>query len=222
MTLFFPRGDCQGGVLEVELYDRKRETWAPHPRHPRILGDRCHEEDAGGLLNEIRVRCVDPDHPQRVSRWIVGARVFVRGPAPECIPAPPRILLTAPVPGEAVRDASKLARLAGRVVLDPSGSEGLETLRIENRSNGAPAIEVKFTREGRFSARLGLETGLNRVGISARLVDGREAEAEFPIEFDPSLLREQLLQAERERIERIRARRGEVEVEAEDRKGRAR
>ena len=37
--------------------------------------DTCHEEDVGGLLNEIRVRCVDPNEIRAPSVWVVGAKV---------------------------------------------------------------------------------------------------------------------------------------------------
>jgi hypothetical protein len=89
--VFYPAGDCDGGQLEIQIFQRGdgggASTWVAHPEHPTIAPGTCQAEESGVLLNEIRVRCVDPAGAQRPSAWIVGADVSGKGEAPSC-PAP--------------------------------------------------------------------------------------------------------------------------------------
>ena len=91
--VFYPAGSCSSGVLEIELWSRAVAAWRPHPDHPRIMVDTCQLEDAGELLNEIRVRCIDPANPARASAWITGVQVYEPADAPGSVPpartAPP-------------------------------------------------------------------------------------------------------------------------------------
>jgi hypothetical protein len=84
VRVFYPRGDCETGIIELEIYDRSQPAWVPHPIHPRIEADTCQLEVAGILLQEIRYRCVDPEDPERFSDWVDGADVFRPRAAPEC------------------------------------------------------------------------------------------------------------------------------------------
>ena len=76
VRVFYPKGDCETGWIDIEVYDREVETWRGHADHPRVATGTCQFEDPGVLLQEIRVRCVDPQNRARVSAWRVGAEVF--------------------------------------------------------------------------------------------------------------------------------------------------
>ncbi len=125
VQVFYPAGDCTTGVIEIELFNRAVNQWQPHPAHPRIMADTCQTEDAGDLLNEIRVRCIDPANPARASDWLLGVQVFEPAGAPGCGPPEigstlrprPRIHLTEPPAGTPLRTATALASLAGQVQL---------------------------------------------------------------------------------------------------------
>ena len=84
VNVFFPRGQCETETLGVELWDRNARAWVPHPDHPEIPVDRCQVEEAGSLLNEIRVRCVDPAGQRTASEWVVGVSVFPLIPSESC------------------------------------------------------------------------------------------------------------------------------------------
>lgn len=82
----YPAGACSG-VLDVEVFERVSQSWRPHPAHPRLPPGACVEEPAGGLLNELRVRCADPAGARAPSDWVVGAELA--GMAAPCSePAP--------------------------------------------------------------------------------------------------------------------------------------
>jgi len=87
VTVFFPRGDCESGVIEVQIYDRERRLWIPHSS-PRVRAGVCRTEDSGDLLNEFRVRCIDPSGRRMPSRWVVGAEVFRTAPRSTCAEHP--------------------------------------------------------------------------------------------------------------------------------------
>ena len=73
VTVFYPAGGCETRRLEIEVFARATRTWAPHPAHPQIDADTCQPEDPGQLLNELRLRCIDPQGKRAPSEWIVGA-----------------------------------------------------------------------------------------------------------------------------------------------------
>lgn len=76
VQVFYPKGECETGVIEIEVYDRSTQKWQPHAEHPQIEADSCQVEDPGVLLQELRVRCADPKHPARSSEWLTGVEVF--------------------------------------------------------------------------------------------------------------------------------------------------
>jgi hypothetical protein len=125
VRVFYPAGDCSTGVLEIELWNRVVEEWRPHPAHARIMADTCQLEDAGDLLNEIRVRCVDPGNPARASDWLTGVQVYEPADAPGCVPpeigvrrqSHPRVSLTSPEADAPVRTAERDVPVVGRVRL---------------------------------------------------------------------------------------------------------
>jgi hypothetical protein len=87
VTVFFPRGDCESGVIEVEIYDRDRRLWVAHSI-PRVEAGGCRTEESGLLLNEFRVRCIDPTGRRMPSPWVVGAEVFRTAPSSTCAEHP--------------------------------------------------------------------------------------------------------------------------------------
>jgi hypothetical protein len=84
VTVLYPRGACVTGWLEVEVFERGAGSWRPHPLHPWLRSGSCAEEDPGVLLNELRVRCADPDGAFTPSRWRVGAELRERVAAGAC------------------------------------------------------------------------------------------------------------------------------------------
>jgi len=84
--VFYPAGSCTTGWLEIQVWSREGEAdaWAPHPEHPRAQADRCHEERVDRLLNELRVRCIDPEGERTPSDWVVGAQVLEPRPSALC------------------------------------------------------------------------------------------------------------------------------------------
>jgi hypothetical protein len=125
VRVFYPAGDCATGVIEIELWDRAAKAWQPHPAHSRIMADTCQTEDAGDLLNEIRIRCIDPASPARASAWTLGVQVWEPAGAPGCEPPEidlasrisPRIRLTAPPADTPLRTPTPVAALSGQVQL---------------------------------------------------------------------------------------------------------
>jgi hypothetical protein len=75
VLVFYTPGACAAGQLEVEIYDRALRSWRPHPEHPRLAPGACVLEAPGQLLNELRVRCLDPSGKRPPSAWVVGAEV---------------------------------------------------------------------------------------------------------------------------------------------------
>ena len=76
VQVYYPRRDCRGEQVELELWDREAEVWRRHPGHPQVPVDTCQVEDAGKLLNEIRWRCVEPPDSLPPPAWVVGLEVF--------------------------------------------------------------------------------------------------------------------------------------------------
>ena len=151
VQVHYPRGGCETGVLEIEVFSRTLKRWQPHPTHWRILADTCQQEDAGELLNELRVRCVDLGNAGRASPWRIGVQVYQPAEAPGCVApqrdapalADPRIVLSLPIAGEAVRNLSKTAVLVGRVALDHDIGVLVDTrLAGEQRQAVAHALET--------------------------------------------------------------------------------
>jgi hypothetical protein len=95
VAVHFPAGGCPPSArLEIEVWVRGAQgegalggEWKPHPEHPSIAPGSCQQEDPAVLLNEIRVRCVDPAGERSPSAWVVGADVSGKGAGAPC-PAP--------------------------------------------------------------------------------------------------------------------------------------
>ena len=74
--VYYPRGDCRGERIELEVFDRGTRHWVQHPAHPLVPVESCQVEDAGRLLNELRWRCEEPPETQPPSVFVVGLDVF--------------------------------------------------------------------------------------------------------------------------------------------------
>ena len=76
VMVLYPVGDCATGVIEVQVYQREGSApgWHAHTEHPRVRAGSIQHEDPSKLLNELRVRCVDPEGVRPPSVWVVGAR----------------------------------------------------------------------------------------------------------------------------------------------------
>jgi hypothetical protein len=80
----------------------------------------------------------------------------------------------------------------------------LREVVIANRSAGLAPREARIGPDGRFALTLPAAPGANRLWLRATLSDGASAEREWDFRFDDSWVRERLLDAEAERIRRIR------------------
>jgi len=78
--VYFPRGACETETIELELFDRTTATWLPHPEHPRLTTDTCASLDPSALLNELRLRCLDPTGKATPSEWVTGFEVAQENP----------------------------------------------------------------------------------------------------------------------------------------------
>lgn len=86
VQVYFPQGGCESRWLEAQVWKRTRDggEWVPHPRHPRIEVETCEQEAASVLLNEFRIRCIDPDGARAPSEWVVGAVLRPQGRPNPC------------------------------------------------------------------------------------------------------------------------------------------
>jgi hypothetical protein len=77
--VYLPRGACETETIELELYDRAAASWRPHPEHPRLTTGTCVSLDTSSLLNELRLRCIDPAGRAPPSPWVTGFEVATGG-----------------------------------------------------------------------------------------------------------------------------------------------
>ena len=238
ITVLFDK-ECHSQVLEVQIWSRIEKRWSHHPEHPRILAGSCQVEDAGYLMNEIRVRCLRTDN-RSIEPWIDGIKVYEPGVVNECtLPSSrrPIIEISSPQPGEVIQNETRLVRIEGRTLFEKiqkkiprneiaagllddlaRAQPDIHEVRVQNLSQDEGAVEIDFEARGSFSALVGLRTGENLIRIQVFDESARMGEVMLPLIFDITLLREKWLKAERERIERFRAgnRDGRVEVDVED------
>lgn len=82
VPVLYPKGGCQTGWLQVQVYDASIGRWRPHPEHPRVRTGTCHREPSQDLLTDLRVRCIDPSGRRPASSWVQGTDL--RGGAGAC------------------------------------------------------------------------------------------------------------------------------------------
>jgi hypothetical protein len=91
----------------------------------------------------------------------------------------------------------------------------VRSVSVRNETTGQQVDDVRYTRSGTFEAELPVAFGRNELVVEAHTSDDGHAEVVHAFRFDGSLVRERLLEAERERIERARRRR-DLTVEPEE------
>ena len=73
--VYFPPGDCTSGWIELEVWNRETHAWEPRPGEHRVRTGSCLEIDTGILLNELRIRCIDPSGEREPSGWVMRGRL---------------------------------------------------------------------------------------------------------------------------------------------------
>lgn len=237
-TVLFDKS-CPSQVLEIEIWNRTTNRWQLHPEHPRILSGSCQLEDAGYLMNEIRVRCLRMEG-QPIEPWTDGIKVYDPGIVDACeLPRSraPIVVVESPGSGEIIRNETRLVRVEGRTIFteierpaprsyaaaqlirEQTGERPrVHTVQVENLSTETDALDLVFDPNGQFSAVLSLRTGNNFIQITVTDENDQQGDVTLPVVFDISMLREKALKAERERIERFRAKQleGQVDVDVVD------
>ncbi|MEZ4215983.1 MAG: VWA domain-containing protein [Myxococcota bacterium] len=89
------------------------------------------------------------------------------------------------------------------------------SISVRNETLGADADGLAYGTGGRFRGTVPVAFGHNRLHIEARSSDDEHAAVDHEFEFDGSLVKERLREAERQRLERMKRRR-EVTIEPED------
>jgi Mg-chelatase subunit ChlD len=133
-------------------------------------------------------------------------------------------------PSPLVRELTASARSRYSMVAEPGAASGylldsrmpyVTWVDIHNRTTGERAESVRYGSSGDFEAELPVAFGPNELVIEARSSANERVEIAHAFEFDGSLVRERLLEVERDRMERLRRER-EVIVEPaahDDRRG---
>ena len=238
IAVFFNQ-TCASQVLEIQIWNRIEKRWFHHPEHPKIFAGSCHVEDAGYLMNEIRVRCLRTDK-RTTDPWQSGIKVYEPGVIGECaLPSArsPIVEISAPKPGAVIQNETRLVRIEGRTVFEAiqqvvprneTAARLLEVMtlsqpevrevHVQNLTENEPAMEVIFEPRGRFSALVGLRTGENLIRVTVVDENRKVGDTTLPVVFDITQLREKWLRAERERIQKFREKQqeGQVDIDVVD------
>jgi len=204
ISVFFPASECDTDVLEVQVWNRQLGEWQPHSEHPRIFANSCQVEDAGVLLNETRIRCLNGDGSQAEHPW---RKVQVWNPIwMESCPRPARprtafplaVRTSTPRSGDLISSLERTVEIRGWVTPSNRPVSGLDLVIVFDTS---PQIQ----RSGRH-ALVGLLRSLRdrpettRVGlvrfssaIRSRAGVGPEASLKGPLLVDPIRVEEALL-----------------------------
>lgn len=86
VLVHYPAGACETGHIQIEVFVRETATWIAHPEHPLVEAGSCQLEISYRLLNELRIRCVDPDGRREPSEWVTGVTLRPRESASPCAP----------------------------------------------------------------------------------------------------------------------------------------
>jgi hypothetical protein len=93
-------------------------------------------------------------------------------------------------------------------------------VEVVDLGSGRAVRDLVLRRDGRFRANVPVSGGPNPLLVTGVTSEGVRVEHEVVIDFDESLIREELRAAERERMREVRERRKKVEIEAaEPRRG---
>jgi hypothetical protein len=88
VLVHYPAGACATGWLDVETFERQADGWAPHAGGSRVRTGSCRFEPPDRLLNETRVRCVDPSGQRAPSAWVIGVAVDHPSELADCAVGP--------------------------------------------------------------------------------------------------------------------------------------
>jgi hypothetical protein len=173
--VYYPRAECFGDRVEVEVWDRARESWRAHPEHGLVPVESCQVESAGVLLHEIRWRCYEPD---REPAWHVGLDVFDPaisqscevGPVAAALPSAD-IHIASPFKGAVVKWKKGFALVDGSVRID--GVEGVQyelALALDRSGTGEQArrrLDAQVLAARSFVAAHAKRLGDLRIGVVA-------------------------------------------------------
>ncbi|MGH0033304.1 MAG: vWA domain-containing protein [Myxococcota bacterium] len=183
VRVYYPKSDCRGDRVELEVWDREDRLWRDHPVHPQVPVQSCQVEDAGYLFNEIRWRCVEPFRAdQPAPNWVVGLDVFDPDVMETCDPgqiAQPRgdlqLHVESPAPGERVAEPEMSVAVEGSVRMDGIDGTDYDVLVVIDRSQATRprdagdvdrlAAQVDAAR--RLVEQLAPRLGPVRVGIAS-------------------------------------------------------
>lgn len=86
VLVYYPAGGCETGRIQIQVYDRETAGWKDHPEHPLVETGSCQLEVAHRLLNELRIRCVDPKGRRAASDWVSGVDLTPKPGKSPCAP----------------------------------------------------------------------------------------------------------------------------------------
>ena len=177
VQVFYPRGDCRGERIDLEVWDRDRSVWKRHPLHPRVPVESCQTEDAGVLLHEIRWRCVEPPDADPPAVWVVGLEVFDPEIMERCAVSPLRltsgdsdIVVSNPPADRPFRSETPEAAVRGSVRMQGLEGAAYDVVVAVDRSTSVrdgdvDLLDAQLRAAGELVARLEARLGLVRVGI---------------------------------------------------------
>ena len=165
VEVFYPGTGCDSRVLEVEAWAEDRESWDPHPVHPRVVADSCVAENATTLLHQIRIRCIDPAQRKAPSPWRVGLGLAA-GVENRCEDRKPDsdgagILVSQPAADSEVVNEAGRVTVAGRVGFEERESIGYEIVVVIDISGStAQPSGIDVDADGILGVPLGREPAI--------------------------------------------------------------
>ena len=176
VLVYYPRRDCRGDRIELEIYDRDTGAWRAHPGHPRVPVDTCQVEDAGWLWNELRWRCEEPPDTDPPSVWVVGLDVFDPRVMEQCAvgrheaETGVEVRVTKPEQGSSVRNPTMEVAIEGGVRMNGMEGGDYDVVVALDRSEATRregfdlfAAELSAARD--FAESLRSRLGAVRIGI---------------------------------------------------------
>lgn len=176
VLVYYPRGDCRGTQIELEVFDRQSRRWVPHPAHPLVPVESCQVEDAGRLLNEVRWRCEEPPGTQPPSVFVVGLDVFDPRVMEQCslgrqqAESGVEVHVEKPARGARVRNPTMEVAIEGSVRMNGlAGGEYDVVLALDRseatRRDGLDLFEAQLTAAEALVESLRPRLGPLRIGI---------------------------------------------------------
>jgi hypothetical protein len=176
VMVYYPRGDCRGDRIELEVFDRDTREWVPHPAHPFVPVESCQVEDAGRLLNELRWRCEEPPDTDPPSVFSVGLDVFDPRVMEQCSlgeaqgDSAVELHVESPAQGESVRNPTMEVEIAGSVRMNGLEGGEYDVVLVLDRSeatrrDGLDLFEAQLRAAQAFVEALRPRLGAVRIGI---------------------------------------------------------